>query len=134
MRKLTKQHLADRDKIHKALFDAKDNVEDAITDFNKVVDEAYSQYEQAVEKLNGLLQEARDFIEDICNEQQTYIDDKSEKWQDGEAGQQYREWRDEVESLTKDLEDVELADRPEIDPCDVNIDRLMDLPEEPGVM
>jgi len=49
------------------------------------------------------------FYEEKYNLASEYIDEKSEKWQDGEAGQKYAEWRDEIGTIVDALREANEA-------------------------
>ena len=46
---------------------------------------------------------ARGILEDAASAADEYYDERSEKWQEGDAGQAYDEWRNRLRSLADDL-------------------------------
>ena len=61
---------------------------------------------------------------DIVSEMETYYDERSEKWQEGDAGSAYADWKGEWEGL--DCATVDLVDEPD---CSLP-DDLEQLPQE----
>ena len=105
---------------------------------NMDIDEAYEELERAHEKFcetldrfNEGLAEAVEFRDEIVGEMNDYADDKSEKWQDGDAGQSYREWINEWENC--ELSEVDKPDMPE-KPSELEdrVAQLENLPDEPA--
>ena len=73
-------------------------VESAVADLNEKIDA----YNTAVAALNA-------WKEDIVNVMEQDFEDRSEKWQEGEKGQAYQNWKDEWENfIAEELEAVEV--------------------------
>ncbi len=53
---------------------------------------------EAQEELLNAFQEARDWLDNIHIEQESYYEARSEKWQEGEQGEMYREWMEAFRS------------------------------------
>lgn len=64
---------------------------------------------------NAARDEALSALDDAATEAETYYDERSEKWQEGDAGQAYSEWKDELANARDALgEDISLEiDTPE---------------------
>ncbi|GAA5666125.1 hypothetical protein Brsp07_04634 [Brucella sp. NBRC 14130] len=126
MKKLSKQDIARRDAIIRKLADAAlrlaaehEALSDAVEKFNGRIDE-----------YNEQLEEARGFAEDMVSEMDNYMSERSERWQDGDTGQAYSDWKSEWENVELDeLEHVEVPELPSTD----HGDALEQAPEEPNV-
>jgi uncharacterized protein YukE len=125
MRKFNKEHIADRDEVVQDLKEAK-----------AAIELEYEEFKLAAEKLNGkvrayneALAEADTFREEIVSEMDGYMSDKSEKWADGDAGQEYSSWYNEWENL--DLTEVEYLEMPDLFDLS-HAEEIEQLPEQPG--
>lgn len=56
--------------------------------------------------------EARDIMDEAANDAESYYDERSEKWQEGDRGQAYSEWKDRLRSVAEAIE--EDLDAPEV--------------------
>jgi hypothetical protein len=98
------------------------------------IDDAWEKFEQAHGELataiggyNDSLTAAAGWRDGIVQEMSDYQNERSEKWQEGDAGQAYQAWIDEWEGL--DLEEVEMPDMPDA-PDFEHIDAIEQLPIE----
>jgi hypothetical protein len=126
MKKLSKRDLERRTEVLAKLQAAEKQIDEAIVVVNSVIDEkvnaAITRYNEAVSELEGL----RD---DIVAEMESYAGDRSEKWQEGDAGQAYEEWKGEWENLdVSELDAVEALELPETP----HAEELEALPSEPN--
>lgn len=129
--KLDKQEMARRDKLVEELRDGRGKLEDAVSTFNAAVEELKAGVVTALESYNEVVGETRGFVEDIASTADGQFDDKSEKWQEGDKGQQVREWIDAWQN--EPFEDVEITFPEELELPDEESDhdgRLEALPEE----
>jgi hypothetical protein len=73
-------------------------------------------FEPLVEAINEKRQAAHDVLDDIVREADEYFDDKSEKWQEGDRGVAYEEWKNnlsvERDNLAEEVE-IEFPEDPE---------------------
>lgn len=70
---------------------------------------AKDELEAAFNVYNGVLGELRDFRDGLVSDMDSYFSDRSEKWQEGDKGQQYETWKQAWEDLElEDLEELEL--------------------------
>jgi DNA phosphorothioation-dependent restriction protein DptG len=58
----------------------------------------------ACKEANETREEIRGVIEDWYNEADAYYDDRSEKWQEGDSGQAYDTWKDEIAQAQAEFE------------------------------
>lgn len=64
--------------------------------------------EQALAKFKAKVVEAQAFCQEVKDDIEAYITDRSDRWQEGERGQAYSEWRDAWENV--EFGDVEELD------------------------
>jgi len=163
MRKLSKKNLKSIEDAQRAVNDASETLRSAIQEIKDEGEGKLSAVSDAVEEFNSWLQEAkdndldeafttyqdamtdgRDLMEELANDADNYFDDKSEKWQEGEKGEAYGEWRDRLREIADEFDEPECPEIefdfecPEFfdfdaDPDDIkNGDDLFeDIPEEP---
>ena len=79
MKKLTKQHIADRDKIASDLKADFENLERAVEDYNSAVTKAHMELCAMAEKYNEHIDAANEWMGGVHDDIQCYIDDRSEK-------------------------------------------------------
>jgi|CXWL01.1.fsa_nt_gi hypothetical protein len=139
--KLTKKDITERDHLVRELDDAGGAlraateefnrarstawglVEAALSAFNAQVEELYVPVQAAVEKFDEALQAAADFAGAQADDAQAEIDDKSERWQEGEAGERARSFVGEWESARDGkLSDAVSDDRDFAAPGPVEVD------------
>jgi uncharacterized protein YukE len=126
MKKLSKRDLERRTEVLAKLQAAEKQIDEAIVVVNSVIDEkvnaAITRYNEAVSELESL----RD---DIVAEMESYVGDRSEKWQEGDAGQAYEEWKSEWEGL--DVSELDMIEALEL-PDTPHAAELEALPSEPN--
>ena len=124
MKRLSKAQISELDTHVEKLGKAYAQVEEAWREFEA----AHQEVASAVEAYNDAVQEAVGWRDDIVSQMQVYYDERSEKWQEGEAGEQYQAWIDEWESasIEEELECPELSELSEVD----HADNLGELPQE----
>ena len=62
----------------------------------RIIEEANTKLAQVAEQANAALEGAFTALDDAASDAEAYYDERSEKWQGGDAGQAYAEWRDEL--------------------------------------
>lgn len=100
---------------------------------SQVLEEAEKVRADAEARINALLSEAaeakeevREILDDAAMEAEAYYDERSEKWQEGDRGQAYSDWKDRLRELADAVaEDIEPPELPEIE----RPDWLSDVPE-----
>lgn len=70
--------------------------------------------EELREQADALRDEAFQHIDDAACAADDYHGERSEKWQEGEKGRAYSDWKDRLESLRDGLDSL-----PEIEPIDI---------------
>lgn len=78
----------------------------------KRLDGAYDAVVKAVEEYNSAVSDANGFRDDIANEIENSIDDKSERWQQSDAAESYREW---LAAWQEEIEDMDVPDKDSLD-------------------
>lgn len=109
----------------------RDRMREAIQDVNSTASKINDLIHEANEKIgvvNEVFEEARGFREDMVSEIDSYMEDRSEKWQDGDKGQQYQAWKDALEEFSP--EDIEPFEEIE-EFTDEQADELDNLPSSP---
>jgi capsule polysaccharide export protein KpsE/RkpR len=113
--KLTKEEKTRRDQLVRDLGSLICQIEDEVNNYNAEVEKLRTYVEPVVKRYNALAAEAEGFREDIVGRLDVEYDDKSEKWQDGDRGQEVRSWIDEWENLDLSEIEVEWPDELEIE-------------------
>jgi hypothetical protein len=128
--RLSKQQESARDALAARMDAAGEALAQAVARYNEATAALYVAVEAATEQANAVLEDARVYAEAVADEIEQAIEEKSERWQESEAGDNYRAWLDEWRGVG--LDDVE-ADAPaELDAPDCPEGQsLLDLPGEP---
>lgn len=94
MKKLSKDSVKKLADASAKMTEIKDKVESLIEDTNsKMID--------LIALFNDERNTAASILDDLNNEQNSYFDDRSEKWQEGDTGQAYSRW---MENVARELE------------------------------
>jgi len=121
VKKLNKTQLAELAAHTTTLATKKQEIDES---WDKLV-EAYEGVESAIGDYNESLATVIEWRDGIVQEMSDYQAERSDKWQEGDAGQQYQSWIDEWEGL--DLSEVEIPDMPD-EPDFEHIDSIEQLP------
>lgn len=98
MTKFNKTQITERDALASIARDRRDNLEKAIDALNDAIkDTLWPAIETAKDEYNEAIQNINAWMEDRASEVSEYIDNKSEKWQEGDKGQQVTSWRDSMQ-------------------------------------
>ena len=130
MKALDKDQEKKKTDLVDAIRTAQAELETAITNFNSVVEDEQDKVNGKLNALNEKIGEAREWAEGIASDMQSYYDEKSERWQEGDNGQNYSSWKEEYENLSADEVEVTFPDDLEVPDCTVAED-LENLPSEP---
>lgn len=129
--KMSKAQIKERDEKVAALETAATNLKQEIEESNTRLTEIRENIEAKVNEYNSALEDAKEFMNNIGNDARSEFDDKSEKWQEGDRGQEVSSWIDELENFSPDEIKVELPDdieEPDLD----HGEEITGLAEEPG--
>lgn len=124
MKKLSKDDRATRDRLMADLEIKAAAIEEAWS----MVEGAHEQLGLAMSEYNSIVADAVLWRDEMVQQMTDYQSDRSEKWQEGDAGQAYQGWLDEWESA--DLDAIEIPDLPDQPECP-HRDVIDNLPEEP---
>ena len=131
--KLDKQDMTRREKLVEELRDGRGVLEDAVSTYNAAVEALKAPLLAELGKYNDIVEEARGFVEDIANTADGEFDDKSEKWQEGERGQEARDWIDAWQNEPFDALEIAFPDELILPDDETDHDgRLENLPEAAG--
>ena len=86
-------------------------VEAALNEFNEKRSALAEDLEAKRTEVNNAIEELRSVRDEVVADQENYYDERSERWQEGERGEAYAEWKDTWESAELELvEDLELEE------------------------
>lgn len=116
MKSLDKQQVKRLQALTATLHEKADALLEQIGVFNTAMQGHRQAVEKALEDYNATLEEAEQFREEVHADMETYWDERSEKWQEGDAGSDYSDWKD---SWSQTLDAVEIdfpedLDEPEL--------------------
>ena len=109
MKRLLKDQMEIYESRQKDIEAAQDAANVMIHKYNEMVQNLPC-IDEVIGTLNAHITSYNDWIDSLRDEMQCYFNDRSDRWQEGEAGEQYQEWINSFE----DLEDNEV-EPPEID-------------------
>jgi hypothetical protein len=121
MKTLDKTFNEDRLRLAIALRGAADDVRAAIDRFNDTLDSEGEVVQAAVRIYNQLVAEAQSMRDDAVVDLQDHFEGRSEKWQESEKGEAFRDWITDLEELELDEIDLELPsplDEPDMPAAD----------------
>lgn len=129
MRKLSQKDL-------KRIAEEKDAIDEAKSKLEAIIEEMKGKVAEAISAVNDARDSAYNALDDIVNEAQSYYDEKSEKWQEGDNGQQYQEWigkLEEARDAVGEEFELDLEEAIDIEPVREMIAALEEdnLPEAP---
>lgn len=132
MKSLNKEQLNNLTQLQSDLQDAQEKVESAISDFNANINELWANLvSDSLDDYNKLVQQATEFVDETRSTMQSYYDERSEKWQEGDRGQDFQSWLDEWDST--ELEEIEMTMPEETDlPEFQAVEAIDELPTELG--
>ena len=130
--KLDKQEIARRDGLVTDLTEARSKLEDAISTYNDAMSKLQDPLNDVLKTYNEALEAARGFAEDIASQADGDIDDKSDKWREGDKGQEATEWKDAWERAALDDLEITFPEDLSIDDADDHAVILSELPVEAG--
>lgn len=125
MKELSKERMAQRDKFVEELHAIELELDTADT----VVLNSIEAANATIDKYNAKLREVETWRDEITADMENYYDEKSEKWQEGDAGSEYSEWKDEWNGFdTSELDKIEELNIVAVD----HANQLEALPITPG--
>lgn len=109
-------------KLSKQQADALSTFHERAIEAQKAFDEAREAYLAAKGNVVEILTEAAEAVREIESDAQSYYDERSERWQEGDKGQAYYTWIDDIGTRASCLEVDESVDDDEIDGIIANLD------------
>jgi uncharacterized coiled-coil DUF342 family protein len=82
----------------------------AVAKFNEELAKLREDLTATITEYNEVVQTAEEFRADMLSQMQSYFDEKSERWQEGEAGQAYQQWINDWEGGALTQVDLEMPD------------------------
>lgn len=131
MKRMSKGAEKDLNSAVELLREKKAAIEAAIERFNEEVDKLKDDVNGAVEDYNTAREAALAIVEEVKDSAQSYYDDRTEKWQEGDKGQEYSEWCTALDNVNSDGLEVEFPD--DLEAPEMNdADEFEALPHAPG--
>jgi uncharacterized coiled-coil DUF342 family protein len=94
-------------------------IRDMLADWGKLCEELRTKSEQLITDLNEKRERAWEIVDDAASAAEAYYDERSEKWQEGEKGERYSEWRDELRRVAGEIEqEFETPELPDLEEPD----------------
>lgn len=130
--KLTREELDRKNELLHKLHAERTTIDEAVEAFNEALTVARDKLNASIDTYNEAREEVRGFVEDIARQAEEDYGDKSERWQEGERGEQVQEWINELQSFTA-FDDIERYEEETYDPlCREDLATDFDnLPNEP---
>ena len=110
MKKFTKAQIDEKAKHREDVAKAHAALTDAIDAFNAAKAEAWAKVEAAQTEYRDAVSAANEWRDNLHGDAQSYFDERSEKWQEGDAGQQYSAWLD---TIGTEFDESDEIDEPE---------------------
>lgn len=124
MKRLAKEDNEQRDSFVRCLQDKSVEIATIVAKINAIIADELN---PTVTEYNGILNDADEWRNELVGRMEDYESARSEKWQEGDTGQNYISWREAWEQL--DLS--ELPDFEEIEAPEVDTDELEQIASEP---
>lgn len=113
MKKLSTEQQKLRTELIAELNEASESVRAVIAEVNQYITKNLN---PTIEAYNKILPKVEAFRDGITAEMKVYYDDQTDKWQDGDAGSKYEDWKMDWEDLdTSEIEVVCEEDEPDMD-------------------
>ena len=97
------------DALTNAIDEFNGKVETVVETANAEIEELYKTVESALSEYNDAVTEAKAICEETNGDQESYFDERSERWQEGERGEAYREWADSWENAASECDAVDAS-------------------------
>lgn len=92
-------------------------------------EENWANIQPQVEQFNDVVNRTNTFIEETHGTLDEYYDSKSEKWQEGETGEQFYEWVQAWEDIELDIIQVNrIAVGAKVEDLDIDLEVFQELP------
>jgi uncharacterized protein YukE len=129
VKKLSKVQIEARAGWQTQLAEVKSKLETAIDEFNGVVASEFEKVQTAREAYNEVIENLEAWRSDIHGDMETYQDERSDKWKEGDAGQNYETW---MEAYGEELSTLDEFELPELEMPELLDESALDeYPDEP---
>lgn len=72
-----------------------------------------------IDRLNEKRDELHGILDEAASDASTYYDERSEKWQEGDRGSVYSDWKDELQRIAGEIaEEFEVPEYPDLEEPD----------------
>lgn len=118
MKKLTPNQQKEHAEILAKLRDYDQAGHELVSDYNDTLDEMYKDFEKSLEELGtklmedmankldvGVFEQAASFASEVRDAASDFFEQRSEKWQEGEKGQEYQSFLDEWDNASCEIDD-----------------------------
>jgi uncharacterized coiled-coil DUF342 family protein len=125
VKKISKEHAARLDEIIDNLREMEASVVTAVGGVNEQIEVVNAK----IGEYNALLEEAEGIRDEVVGQMDEYSNERSEKWQEGDTGSAFNDWKSEWESADfTGIDEIDDIAAPDMD----NADDIENLPKEPG--
>lgn len=125
MKKLSKTDSELRDSFIRNVKEKSEEISVIIAKINAIITDELN---PTIQEHNGILNDADEWRNELVGKMDDYISERSEKWAEGDSGQNYENWKGEWESL--DLTGIEEFD--EIETPEIDMDEFEQIASEPS--
>jgi len=106
MKKLSKEQVSAVTATIESCSEIQQKIERLIEGYNQRVEEFNDALQPVLDEYNEKVAAIREIYQEAANDAQSYFDERSDTWQEGEKGEVYAEWINQLENV--DLEDLEV--------------------------
>lgn len=110
MRSIPKATQKQIETLIEQLYDCADKVGDEIDAYNNVVEQHRSAIDEAITAYNEKVSELCEIYQGLADEAGSYYMERSEKWREGEAGEKYAAWAEQLNEAVSSLADLKDID------------------------
>ena len=131
MKSISKAASTNIDELVTAAREASQILDGKINEYNLATTDLKAEIASAVTNYNEAVTAITEAYRELGEIARSYHDERSEKWQDGEKGQAYGEWADQLETFEMDQIELEVPEDLEL-PVEIpNFDDLDVPPDTP---
>jgi len=109
---------------------AHNELDTAVQAYNTAMAAEKIKVEEKLETLNEKIRDSKEWLGDVHSDMDSYFDERSEKWQEGENGQNYSTWKDTYDQVTTDDVTIDFPDDLDLPDCETPSE-MEDLADEP---
>lgn len=83
-----------------------DDIKGSLAEYEELRAQVVADIEKIITELNQKRERAWEIVDQAATDADAYFDERSEKWQEGDKGQRYAEWRDELQRVAGEIEEA----------------------------